>query len=313
MDFTRQPIIETVITPKEGCKLVVRSSKSAGQEEYFVDALEVVAFGNAIFYRSLERPKSFLVPASDYEVLEVREARMVLKHVGSERTIKIGGGREPKPAKEPREAREPREPREPKEIVERAVESAPTNGDETAAAEGSEGRTDKKRDRRRHGRRRRGRDETSTEEGTEGKTEEGGQETNHEGMAARGISEAGIVPTNYVSNLLPPPTQLISETIARYKDNAQFKGAFYTKEELADRETEVGQEPVREEFGGSPNEDMIEAMEMQNASLEPSAYSTLGFIEEEQQEEETTENFPHISSEDVEPVDSPFFPHEDNK
>lgn len=50
MDFTREPIIETVITPKEGCKLVVRSSKTVGQEEYFVDAVEVVTFGNAIFF-----------------------------------------------------------------------------------------------------------------------------------------------------------------------------------------------------------------------------------------------------------------------
>ena len=77
MDFTREPIIETIITPKEGCKLVVRSSKSAGQEEYFVDALEVVSFGGQSFFRSLERPKAFLVPTSDDEVLEVREARMV--------------------------------------------------------------------------------------------------------------------------------------------------------------------------------------------------------------------------------------------
>ena len=89
MDFTREPIIETVITPKEGCTLVVRSSKSSGQEEHFVDAIEVVVFGNAIFFRSLERPKAFLVPASDYEVLEVRETRLVLKNVGLDRSIKI--------------------------------------------------------------------------------------------------------------------------------------------------------------------------------------------------------------------------------
>ena len=49
MDFTREPIIETVITPKEGCKIVVRSSKSNGQEEHFVDAVEVVSFGHSFF------------------------------------------------------------------------------------------------------------------------------------------------------------------------------------------------------------------------------------------------------------------------
>ena len=78
MDFTREPIIETIITPKEGYKLVIRSSTSAGQEEYFVDAVEIVAFGHALFFRSLERPKAFLVPVSDYEVLEVREANFDL-------------------------------------------------------------------------------------------------------------------------------------------------------------------------------------------------------------------------------------------
>ncbi len=103
MDFTREPIIETIITPREGFKLVVRSSKSLGQEEYFVEAVEIVSFGHALFYRSLERPKCFMVPVTDYEILEVREARMVLKNVGVDSTIKIGGGREGRvraPAKE---------------------------------------------------------------------------------------------------------------------------------------------------------------------------------------------------------------------
>ena len=94
MNFTREPIIETVITPREGCKLVVRNSKGVGQEDYFVDAVEVVSFGHSFFFRSLERPKSFLVPVSDYEILELKETRMVLKNVASERSIKIGGGRE---------------------------------------------------------------------------------------------------------------------------------------------------------------------------------------------------------------------------
>ena len=97
MNFTREPIIETVITPREGCKLVVRSSKGNGQEDYFVDAVEVVSFGHSFFFRSSERPKSFLVPVSDYEILELKETRMVLKNVSTDRSIKIGGGREPHP------------------------------------------------------------------------------------------------------------------------------------------------------------------------------------------------------------------------
>lgn len=68
MDFTREPVIQTVITPREGYRLVVRSSKTAGLEEHFVDAVEVVCFGTATFFRSIERPKPFIVPVSDYEV-----------------------------------------------------------------------------------------------------------------------------------------------------------------------------------------------------------------------------------------------------
>ncbi len=95
MNFTREPIIETIISPKEGSKLLVRSSKNGSvTEEYFVDAVEVVSFGRAFFFRSMERPKAFLVPVTDYEVLEVRETKVALKNVSHDRNIKIGGGRE---------------------------------------------------------------------------------------------------------------------------------------------------------------------------------------------------------------------------
>jgi hypothetical protein len=93
--FTREPIILSVITPKEGSKLVLRNTYLEEQEDYFIDALEVVSFEGAIFYRSLERPKSFLVPVHSYEVLEVKEARMVLKSLTHEKAIKIGGGAKP--------------------------------------------------------------------------------------------------------------------------------------------------------------------------------------------------------------------------
>lgn len=91
MDFTREPIIETVITPRDGHRIVVRSSKNPGQEEFFVDALEVVTFGHSCFFRSLERPRAFIVPVSDYEVLEVREPRIPLKAPSIDGVVKIGG------------------------------------------------------------------------------------------------------------------------------------------------------------------------------------------------------------------------------
>lgn len=242
MDFTREPIIETVITPKEGCKLVVRSSKGTGQEEYFVDAVEVVSFGNSFFFRSLERPKSFLVPATDYELLEVREARMVLKNVGLERSIKIGGGREAgsKGTKEgPQEKAESPAPEE---------ELAPS-AEGTTPDTKAEPRSDKKRDRRSRYRRRRGsREEGSTKEGEspaelleEGeKIEIPSPEKEEERIQVS--AESPVSTPTLLSSILPPPPTLISETIARYKDNAMFKGAFFMREETLESEQKEGKE-----------------------------------------------------------------------
>lgn len=242
MDFTREPIIETVITPKEGCKLVVRSSKNTAQEEYFVDAIEVVSFGHSFFFRSLERPKSFLVPVSDYEILEVREARMVLKNVGIDRTIKIGGGRDAQ-----MRGGSHREPSvEKQEIVQ---EEFVASSEVTQGAQGdsktAEPRIDKKRDRRRQYRRRRGREE----EGESGVAEEVVVSEGVEQVPSIELAEpkklapgdSSLQPmttSSILTSLLPPPPTLISETIARYKDNALFRGAFYSKEELKASESE---------------------------------------------------------------------------
>lgn len=96
MHFTRDPIIETIISPRDGFKLSVRNPRAVNQEEYLVKALEVVSFGPALFFRSLENPKAFLLPVADYEVVEVKEARMVFKNVSVEKPIKIGEGKEAK-------------------------------------------------------------------------------------------------------------------------------------------------------------------------------------------------------------------------
>lgn len=258
MDFTREPIIETVITPKEGCKLVVRSSKSNGQEEHFVDAVEVVSFGHSFFFRSLERPKTFLVPATDYEILEVREARMVLKNVGIDRAIKIGGGREG----------QMRGQRDKEQHAEKSVaavaEPSSEEGEEGQAGEKTEGRGDRKRERRRKYRRGRGRDEEQDGEGgSQPKAE--GSEGGTEGTGDKEPLVQQVMTTSILTSLLPPPPTLISETIARYKDNAMFKDAFYTKDEPK------GEEPI-----GSPDAPQI--------PLNQPEYGTFEMSEEEEEE-----------------------------
>lgn len=197
MNFTREPIIETIITPREGCKLVVRSSKGGTQEDYFVDAVEVVSFGHSFFFRSMERPKSFLVPVSDYEILELKETRMVLKNVSSDRSIKISGGREA-PMRQP--SREPEEqPSE--EVAPQPQAQQPDRG------------IDKKRGRR--SRRRRGGmpmeervEPASAMVESQVESEESGEE----------IEEAA---PSFISKLFPPPPTLIKETLGRYKTSPE--------------------------------------------------------------------------------------------
>ncbi|SCA63569.1 Uncharacterized protein TC_0791 [Chlamydiales bacterium SCGC AG-110-P3] len=205
MDFTREPIVESVITPRDGCKLVVRSSKGMAQEEFFVDALEMISFGGCFFFRSLERPKSFLVPVSDYEVIEVRDARMVLKSTSVDRgAIKIGGGRAI--AKEPSKTEE----REQKQEV-------PAR--------------DKKR--RRQGRRRRGREDdiegdVTLEEATVAtETDEKEQRPSKEQRSPRVERQGSSMASPSLSSLLPPPKVLISDSIQRYKEDETFKHAFF--------------------------------------------------------------------------------------
>lgn len=111
MNFTREPVIETIITPKDGYKLTIRNSKGGSQEEYCVDALEVVSFGQSMFFRSEERPKAFLLPVAEYEVVETKETRVVLKNAPLEGSIKIGGGKVVKPLKEGDEKTPPVAPR----------------------------------------------------------------------------------------------------------------------------------------------------------------------------------------------------------
>ncbi|MEG0037274.1 MAG: hypothetical protein RSB82_01275 [Victivallaceae bacterium] len=93
MYFTREPVIETVVTSREGYKLTIRSAKNPSFEPLVVDALEVVSLGRSCFFRNSDRTKSFLLPISDYEVFEIRDARVNLKALVVEKGIKIAGGR----------------------------------------------------------------------------------------------------------------------------------------------------------------------------------------------------------------------------
>ncbi len=230
MNFTREPLIETVISSKDGHKLALRNSKGGGQEEFFVDAVEVITFGNNCFYRSLEKPKSFLVPVNDYEILEVRETRMVLKTAAVER-VKIGGGRE-SAAKQPREEKE-----------------VPASVERAEAEVSEEQKVDKRRERRRTRKRR-------------GKDEEAEQKEEETPAPAPRLGES--------PSLIPPPSTLISDTIKRYKEVAEVKTEEEpsANEKEISEETEEETSKKKMEFSEEPSEDSSEAKEEAHQQVE---------------------------------------------
>ena len=241
MYFTREPLIETVMTPREGYKLVVRSTRNAETEEYFVDALEVVSFGQALFFRSMERPKCFLVPVSDYEVMEVRETRLILKAAPLEKGIKIGGGREA-PMKSQKEVRD-------EKLDEEEIQSFDAVDEEDEALEGEaspqesplvESKLEKRRERRRH-RRRKTKGDEKEEVVSEPKATLAVDDISE--SYANGLSDDPLEEEKplkqpvdmsvHFSSLIPPPATLISETINQYRNNESFKKAFVNKEDEA--------------------------------------------------------------------------------
>lgn len=245
MNFTREPIIETIISPKEGHKLLVRSSKGGSSEEYFVDAVEVVSFGRGSFFRSLERPKAFLVPVSDYEILEVKETRVALKNVSHERNIKIGGGREaPLRHTHQREQHHEKE----REAEPAAMEEEPQHAtaEESGLDAAISARMEKRRERRRRRHRRSAEDQDWTERRSQEKPEQ--QQEGEQKAQGGGAEDEAKVSSPMFSSLIPPPPTLISETLSRYKDIVE--GAH--KEMKQEKEKEKKKEtPPDEETSGS--------------------------------------------------------------
>ena len=255
MNFTREPIIETIITPKDGYKIVVRSSKGSGQEEYSVDAVEVVSFGNSFFFRCLERPKCFLVPVVDYEIIEAKETKVVLKNIAVERAIKIGGGREA-PHKPQRE-----------QVAEKAHDAEESIAEESEQAASEVPLEHRKRDRKRNRRRR--------------PSDERGEQRDFRPQEGQPVKEARISPVKVeqggapsdettpvssptFSTLFPPPTTLISETISRYSE-AGFLSKPIKKEESISQDLE--EKPTVETFV-EEKKDILHQHMVEESSLE---------------------------------------------
>ncbi len=225
MQFTREPIVETIISARDGHKLTLKGSKEHSAEEFIVDAVEVISFGTALFFRSLEPSKHFLLPVSDYQIVETREVRMTLKAATPERTVKIGTReksvketKETKPARESKSKDSRKKEKEASIVDETKDEDSSEEQPQEESAQdipteaAAEKTTDKKKDRRRNRKKKVIREKEE---------------------AAAAASEGHPIEERPPVVLLPPPTTLISETLAHYKNQPEFKGAFVQEKEVA--------------------------------------------------------------------------------
>lgn len=210
MYFTRDPVIETVITSREGYKLSVRNTKHLSQDPFVVEAVEVISLGNTCFFRNCDHSKPFIVPAADYEVMEIRDTKINLKAVGLDRGIKIAGGREAL-IKLPKAAPVVTVDENSSEVVEEAVELSSAPLHTNPRKEKKERKGDKWREKKKQCRRKSSKDTLASE--ISDVVEDVDDEPSCEESPENTISEQKIRGQKKFS-LLPPPPKLISEIIS---------------------------------------------------------------------------------------------------
>ena len=215
MNFTREPILETIISAKEGYKLSIKSTKSDSTVEYLVDAVEVVCFGTTYFYRSGEPAHTFFIPAQDFEIMQVRQTRLVLK-TPTEKNIKIAGGDTSKKGSDKSQGDKKKSRSKAKSSDKKSEDSKKESatdkkGENTGKAEKTE-KTDKAEDVK------------SKEGDAKGKKEpkakasrRGEKKSTSKAPKKAETGDVATAPSSIFSHLLRPPEALISDSIEKYQ------------------------------------------------------------------------------------------------
>lgn len=212
MHFTREPIIESILSARDGYKLVLKNSKTPSSSEISSEVIEIVSFSGTVFYRSQDRSRNFLLPATDFEIVEVKDSRLVLKNISLDKSSKL-----PNPPREQISDESADEGQEDQSSSDQDIQAQQTS---VSASQNS--RLERRRERRRN-RRRRHNEEKNADEKRESASDTPSELENHEEVALQSeTSDEGsstsmpmLIPT---LNLIPPPTTLISQTLARYKE-----------------------------------------------------------------------------------------------
>lgn len=92
MDFTRIPLLETILTAREGYVLHLHNCWRE-EEHYTAAALQLVTIGGVLFYRAAEDPCLFLLPANAYRVTESKQPSLGLVYSKEQRRPRKGNTR----------------------------------------------------------------------------------------------------------------------------------------------------------------------------------------------------------------------------
>jgi hypothetical protein len=207
--FTREPIIESILSARDGYKLVLKSSKTNSSAEISAEVVEIVSFAGSVFYRSQDRSKNFLLPAADYEINEVKDARLVLKNISLEKSNKLSNPQKEQVVSDSESEAQEDLSHEMSEDQDQAQQT------QSAPQAQSNSRLERRRERRRN-RRRRHSEERSQEDKKDLSAELSQEQTD---IASGEENQESIAPMPVPTlNLIPPPTTLISQTLARYKE-----------------------------------------------------------------------------------------------
>jgi hypothetical protein len=212
------------LSARDGFKLVLKNSKMTTGSEVSAEVIEIVSFSGNVFYRSQDRSKNFLLPASDYEVQEVKDSRLVLKNISLDKSNKLQN-----PPKEA-SVREIEEELVAEEMGDVEAVSEPAQ----ASSSGSSSRLERRRERRRNRRRRQMEEKATQDKQPALSIDSQEAEKVEESFDEIKTDEASLAAPIPTINLIPPPTTLISQTLARYKEKeVQADSSEMNKEENA--------------------------------------------------------------------------------
>jgi len=255
VNFTREPIIESIISARDGYKLSIKSTKFNENKEVLVDAVEIVSFGSSQFFRCQEKPKPFIFPVADFEISEVKETRFILKNSSLEKSVRIQSSKEHlhKTSKDVQEEEFVVEQDQEEELLEESSE-------ETAAAPREDKKSKRNRRKRDRQKQQRYTPEEVLHEEVSTESDKGG-DTKDETLVSS--------PTSTTPKFISPPPALIISSLSHRKSETVHQESVLPTSPLENADAQLREIPLNP----TPVDHSVERedfIKKENASIESS-------------------------------------------